>query len=97
MEPLKIGKRLKYSVGTSRTATEIKRKGRHKPDAVIYAEKLAKTVKEIDKKVKVRVYTDKNGNTYPVITYIYCWKKDLKDPIIKLRMTPLYLRNIENS
>ncbi len=94
MEQLLIGKKAKPTkVGTDRTAKTIRNK-RKKSDVVLYADKLAKTVKEIDKKTKIRVYCDKDGKYYPVITYTYCWKKDLK--LFKERMIPPFLKISEN-
>lgn len=96
MEQILIGKKAKPSkVGTDRTAKTIRNK-RKKSDAVLYADKLAKTVKEIDKKTKVRVFYNSEGKPYPVATHIFIWKYQLKDTKIKERMTPPFLKISEN-
>ena len=79
MEQILIGKKAKpsKSVGTDRTAKTIRNK-RKKSDAVVYADKLAKTTKTIEKQMKIRVWVDRDGKPYPVITHIHIWHKNIK-------------------
>ena len=91
MDNLLIGKKAKptKSVGTDRTAKTIRNK-RKKSDAVVYADKLAKTVEKIESKIKVRVFTDRNGLKYPVPTFLFVNGNEVRTKAIKARMIPPY-------